>query len=55
MSAVAVVYGDQIVNNGELQKDALFHVGLSANYMYDNRFVIEGSAMGIGSRKLKDA
>ncbi|MEC3881067.1 SusC/RagA family TonB-linked outer membrane protein [Parapedobacter sp. 10938] len=54
ISAVALIYGDQITNVGELQRNTLFHTGLSATYMYANRYVIEGSAIGIGSRKLPE-
>ncbi|MCK4921471.1 MAG: hypothetical protein KAS71_10525, partial [Bacteroidales bacterium] len=54
LSAVAVIYADQLTFNGELQKDVLFHTGLSANYMYNKRYIAEFSAMGIGSRKLDE-
>ena len=54
VSTVAVIYGDQITSKDSLQKDVLFHTGLSANYMYNNRYVAEVSVMGIGTRKLAD-
>jgi len=52
ISAVALIYSDQITNKGILQKDVLFHTGLAANYMYNKRYVAEVSLMGIGTRKL---
>ena len=53
-SAAAVLYGDQITSKEVLQNDVLFHTGLSANYMFNKRYVAEVSLMGIGSRKLAD-
>jgi TonB-linked SusC/RagA family outer membrane protein len=54
VSAVALIYGDQITSKDSLQKNVLFHTGLSANYMYNNRYIAEVSLMGIGTRKLAD-
>lgn len=54
ISAAAVIYGDQIAYNGQLQKNTLFHTGLLANYMFRKRYVVEASAMAIGSRKLPE-
>jgi TonB-linked SusC/RagA family outer membrane protein len=54
ISAVAVIYGDQITSKGELQNNVLFHSGITANYVYNHRYVIEGSVMGIGTRKLAE-
>src|SRR3546814_10793060 len=34
ISAVALVYGNEITNNNVLQKNALFHAAVSVNYMY---------------------
>ncbi|MFC2116386.1 SusC/RagA family TonB-linked outer membrane protein [Bacteroidota bacterium] len=52
VSAVTVIYGDQLTFKDIFQKDILFHTGLSANYMYNKRYVAEVSAIGIGTRKL---
>lgn len=54
VSATALVYGDQITYNGQLQKNVLFHTGLTINYMYNKRYVAEASAIGIGTRKLAE-
>jgi hypothetical protein len=54
VSAVAVIYGDQITQKGILQNNVLFHTGLAANYMYNNRYAAEFSVMGIGTRKLAE-
>ena len=54
ISAVAIIYGEQITAPGELQKLSLDHLGVSANYMFNDRYVAEFSAMGIGSRKLAE-
>ena len=52
ISALALFYGNSLTTEGSFQKQVLMHTGLSLNYMYDNRYVIEGSLMGIGSKKL---
>jgi TonB-linked SusC/RagA family outer membrane protein len=54
LSAIALIYGDEITADGVLQNNILFHSGFSANYMFDRRFVADVSVMGIGSRKLAD-
>lgn len=54
LSAIALIYGDQITRKGVLQNDVLFHTGFAANYMYNNRYVAEFSVMGIGTRKLAE-
>jgi TonB-linked SusC/RagA family outer membrane protein len=53
ISTTALVYNDMITFPDQLQKDQVFHTGVSANYMYGNRYVAEMSVMGIGSRKLE--
>lgn len=52
ITAIGLMYGDLITNQDNHQKDALLHMGISANYMYDDRYILEGSLMQIGSRKL---
>jgi len=54
ISTTALLYNDMLVFPGELQKDQIFHAGISTNYMYLNRYVAEVSLMGIGSRKLEE-
>ncbi len=54
VSAVAIIYGDQLTIKDTLQRDVLFHTGFSANYMYNKRYIAEVSMMGIGSRKLAE-
>lgn len=54
LSAVALIYGDELIRKGVLQNDVLFHTGLAANYMYNRRYIAEFSAMGIGTRKLEE-
>jgi TonB-linked SusC/RagA family outer membrane protein len=54
LSAVALIYGDEITVKGVLQNDVLFHTGFAANYMFDRRFVADVSVMGIGTRKLAE-
>jgi TonB-linked SusC/RagA family outer membrane protein len=54
VSAAALIYNDILTNPDVLQKDALIHVGLSANYSYSKKYVAEISLIEIGSRKLKE-
>jgi hypothetical protein len=54
ISATALVFTDNISYNDSTQKEVLFHTGFSANYMFSNKYIAEGSLMGIGSRKLKE-
>jgi TonB-linked SusC/RagA family outer membrane protein len=53
INAVAVFYNDFLNARDSIQKDVLFHTGLTANYMYSKKYVVEFSLMGIGSRKLE--
>jgi len=54
VSATGLLFTDAISYNGITQKDVLFHTGISANYLYDNKYLAEFSLMGIGSRKLEE-
>jgi len=54
LSAVALIYGDEITRKEVLQNNVLFHTGLAANYMYNKRYAAEFSVMGIGTRKLEE-
>ena len=52
ISAMAVLYGNVFTPEGAFQSQALMHYGVTANYMYDKKYVLEGSLMRIGSKKL---
>lgn len=52
ISANAVVYDNMLTLEDELQKNVVFHTGISVNYLYKKKYALEGSLMGIGSRKL---
>jgi TonB-linked SusC/RagA family outer membrane protein len=52
VSASALFYGNSLTAEGAFQDYSFLHGGLALNYMYHNRYVIEGSIMGIGSKKL---
>lgn len=54
ISATGLLFTDMITVNDEIQKDVLFHTGLSANYMYSDKYIAEASFMGIGSSKLEE-
>ncbi|MCX6335594.1 MAG: SusC/RagA family TonB-linked outer membrane protein [Bacteroidia bacterium] len=54
VSATALIYNDILTKPDTLQKDVLFHAGLSANYSYLKKYVAEISLIEIGSRKLKE-
>ena len=54
ITSTALLYNDMMTYANELQKDQIFHIGISANYMYLNRYIVEGALMGIGSRKLAE-
>ncbi|MFC2115926.1 SusC/RagA family TonB-linked outer membrane protein [Bacteroidota bacterium] len=54
ISAAAVFYNGFLNEREEIQKDVLYHTGLSANYMYSKKYVAEFSLTGIGSRKLEE-
>lgn len=52
VSASALIYGNSLTTESSFQDQVILHGGLALNYMYGNRYVIEGSVMGIGSKKL---
>lgn len=52
ISAIATLYGRVLTNEGSFQREVVLHYGVSANYMYDRRYVIEGSLMNVGTKKL---
>lgn len=54
ISVTALVYNDILSRADEIQNDVLFHGGISANYMYSDKYVAEFALMGIGSRKLAE-
>ena len=54
ISATALMYTDILTVNDEIQKNTLFHTGLSANYMYSDKYVAELALIGIGTSKLKE-
>lgn len=54
ISASGLFFTDVITYNEIMQKDVLFHTGISANYMYAGKYLAEVSVMGIGSRKLEE-
>jgi TonB-linked SusC/RagA family outer membrane protein len=54
ISAVALMSGNHYAVNGQLQKIVALTAGLTANYMYADKYIVEVSAMGIGSRKLAE-
>jgi hypothetical protein len=52
LSAMTLFYGDLLTTEGAFFKQVRMHTGLLVNYTYKNRYVLEGSLMGIGSKKL---
>ena len=54
ISALGLIYGTTLASEGSFQKEVVWHGGLSVNYTFDRRYVIEGSIMGIGSKKLPE-
>ena len=54
VSAVALIYNDNLTKPDTIQKDVLLHAGLSVNYSYSNKYVAEISLIETGSRKLKE-
>ena len=51
-AANAVIYNNMLTLADQLQKDFIFHTGLSVSYLYKSKYALEASLMGIGSRKL---
>lgn len=54
ISLNTLVYNNTLTLEDELQKNVVFHTGIYANYMYKKKYTLEGSLMGIGSRKLME-
>lgn len=54
ISAVAMINGNQYAWNGKIQNTVALTTGVSANYMYANKYIAEVSVMGVGSRKLSE-
>lgn len=54
ISAVALINGNQFTWNAEIQNSVALTTGVSANYMYGNKYIAEVSVMGVGSRKLEE-
>jgi TonB-linked SusC/RagA family outer membrane protein len=52
ISANAVIYNNFLNLADVMQRDVLFHTGINASYLYNDRFAAEAAIMGIGSRKL---
>ena len=52
ISATALLNGDLVALPDDLQKSALFNTGIVMNYMYANKYIVEGNFMGYGTRKL---
>jgi len=53
INAAALFYNGFLNEMEEIQKNVLYHTGLTANYIYSDKYVAEFSIMGIGSRKLE--
>ena len=54
ISAMAILYGNILTTEGEFQRAVLLHYGITANYMYNKKYVLEGSLMSIGTKKLPE-
>ena len=54
VSLSALLYGNTLTTEGAFQNQVRLHGGLALNYMFDNRYVFEGSIMSIGSKKLPE-
>ncbi|MFC2091003.1 hypothetical protein ACFLT1_09545 [Bacteroidota bacterium] len=52
ISATAILYGRDRTLEGSFQTYTMLHYGVTANYMFNKKYVIEGSLMRIGSKKL---
>lgn len=52
ISANAVIYNNFLTLADEMQRDVLFHTGITASYLYRDKYAAEAALMGIGSRKL---
>ena len=54
LSAMALLYGNVFTNEGAFQREVLFHYGVAANYAFNKKYVLEGSLMNIGTKKLPE-
>ncbi len=54
ISAMAILYGNVLTMEGSFQRQVFLHYGVSANYMFNKKYVLEGSLMSIGTKKLPD-
>jgi TonB-linked SusC/RagA family outer membrane protein len=54
ISAMAMLYGNVLTMEGVFQRQVLFHYGVAANYMFNKKYVLEGSLMSIGTKKLPE-
>ncbi|MEX0983031.1 MAG: hypothetical protein WDZ47_13190 [Bacteroidales bacterium] len=52
ISALAIFYGNTLTTEGSFQDQVFMHYGVTANYMFNKKYVLEGSLMSIGSKKL---
>ena len=52
ISAMAIIYGGVLTTEGSFQRQVMLHYGVTANYMFNKKYVIEGSLMNIGTKKL---
>jgi TonB-linked SusC/RagA family outer membrane protein len=52
ISAMALLYGNVLSSEGEFQRQVVFHYGVVANYVFNDKYVLEGSLMNIGTKKL---
>jgi len=53
VSANAVIYNNFLSLPDVMQRDVLFHTGVTASYLYRDKYAAEAAVMGIGSRKLE--
>ncbi len=52
--AMAMLYGNNLATEGSFQRQVLFHYGIAANYMFNKKYVLEGSLMSIRTKKLPE-
>jgi len=52
ISAMAILYGNVLTREESFQRQVFFHYGVTANYMFNKKYVLEGSLMSIGTKKL---
>lgn len=54
ISAVAMISGNYYAWNKQIQNTVALTTGVSANYMYANKYIAEVSVIGVGSRMLPE-